>query len=213
MEATFPMRRSASSYALLLLSVGVLLAISGCGNFFVSNSSLDHITLSPVSVLLVPGDTDQFSATAVNVGGDQSDITSTATWTSSTPAVATVDNAGKVTAASQLASTTITAASGSVKGTALVMVVASPLPGNLSVTSNATSGNVPVGQTAQLNAFAGSTNVNQVVSWSSSNTSAATIDANGLVTGVSGSTSQVTFTATAVTATGQISGSISLTIG
>ncbi len=207
------MRRSASTFALLLLSVCVLFAISGCGNFFVSNSSLDHVTLSPTAVLLVPTDTQQFSATAVNVGGSQSDITSKATWTSSAPAVATVSSAGLVTAASQLSTTTITAASGSVKGTALVMVVASPLPANLSVTSNASAGNVPVGSTAQLNALIGSTNVNQVVTWSSSNTSAATVNNSGVVTGVSASSTQVTFTATVVTATGQISGSISLTIG
>ncbi len=91
--------------ALLLLSVGSTLA--GCGN----PSGLDSVQVTPASQSLAVGQTSQF--TAYGTFGNAShptkqNITSTVTWSSATPSVATVSTSGMVTAVSA-GTTTITA--------------------------------------------------------------------------------------------------------
>jgi len=86
--------------------------ISGTQTLSVTVSCIQSIKLNPTSSTLSAGsspNTQQFSAMATTCNGIV-DITSTATWTSSTPAVATV-NSGLVTAVA-VGSTNITASSG-----------------------------------------------------------------------------------------------------
>ena len=104
------------------------------------------------------------------------------TWGSSDPAVASVGSNGTVTAVAN-GPASITATSGSASGSANVTVAQQPVridvsPGTASLSS--------IGQTVQFTAEAFDANGHAVAdasfTWSSSNTSVATVDATGLAT-------------------------------
>ncbi|WFN34533.1 right-handed parallel beta-helix repeat-containing protein [Methanogenium sp. S4BF] len=78
------------------------------------------ITLSPAMANLNPGETQQFTAIAFNMIGDELPDT-TFTWTVSDTSVGTIDTTGYFTA-SKVGTTTISAAAGDAVGTATVMV-------------------------------------------------------------------------------------------
>jgi Bacterial Ig-like domain (group 2) len=85
----------------------MLLFLAGCGN----PAGLDSVNVTPATQSAAVGQTTQF--TAIGTYGNAShsstqDVTSTVTWTSSTPAVATVSASGAATAVSA-GSTVITA--------------------------------------------------------------------------------------------------------
>lgn len=58
---------------------------------------IDKIQVSPVSIMIAQGATQQLTATATTTSGKSSDVTSQVVWTSSDTAVATVDSLGLVT--------------------------------------------------------------------------------------------------------------------
>lgn len=64
------------------------------------NTSLIAVTITPPDNNLVPGTTHQFTATGILSNGSTQNLTTSATWESSNPAVATVNAAGLVTAVS-----------------------------------------------------------------------------------------------------------------
>ena len=114
------------------------------------------------------------------------------TWTSSAVGVATVSSQGLVTAVSN-GSATITARSGSASTTATVTVMQSV--GSIAIEpSSATL--MSLGETVQLTATVldqnGQPVVDAVVTWSSSDTSVATVSGQGLVTAVSNGSAQIT---------------------
>lgn len=171
----------------LALASVVLAVLTGCDGFFVSPGSIDHINLSSRGFLLKPNDLAvHITATAVKVDGSTEDITATATWTSDTPTVATVDSAGNVTPKAA-GTATITAASGKNSATATVIVnpasvasfIASPITVTLRLsqqqlltpTLTLSDGTVP--------------NVTNLLTWTSADTTIATVNQNGLVTAVS----------------------------
>jgi hypothetical protein len=103
-------RRCVRGLLLLCLSS----AIVGCSN----PSGLDSVQVTPASQTINTGQTAQL--TAIGTFGNAKhpstqNITSTVTWSSNTPAVATVDNAGLVTAVGT-GTTTITAAAEAFNG-------------------------------------------------------------------------------------------------
>jgi trimeric autotransporter adhesin len=102
------------------------------------------------------------------------------TWSSSTPAVATVDTAGVVTGVSF--------------GTATITYdIGNPCP----VVAVVTVGATPASNTGTLNICSGATTTlaNAVAygAWSSSDTTIASIDASGLVTGIAQGTATITY--------------------
>jgi hypothetical protein len=130
----------------------------------------------------------------------------TVQWTSSDISRATVSSAGLVTpvAAGQ---TTVTATVDGKSGSALVTVSAPPGP-TVSITPGNSS--VALGLSVQLTGTvkdaAGNTQTGQTITWSSSDTLTAKVDANGLlVTGRAG-------TATISAASGTIRGETSITV-
>lgn len=136
--------------------------------------------------------TVQLSATAAPENATNKAVT----WSSSDSAVATVNSPGLATAVAPGSATiTATANDGSaVYGTYELTVVRLVTGITVASANNATS--VDVSGTLLLSAtIAPNDATTQTVSWSSSNTSVATIDAYGLVSGVAGG--EVTITATA----------------
>jgi hypothetical protein len=179
-------------FALLLALVAFLmLAMMGCGDFFVSENAIDHVDVTPPGVLLKTGDMVSLSASAVQVGGTSSVITSSADWTTSSAATATVDNSstkGQVTAGSTAGTVTITAkdTTSNVSGTSTVVVTTSTLPTELSI--RAASSLIPLNQTVKFQAVAvlsgSEIDVSNIVTWTSDNSAVATVDKTGNVTGL-----------------------------
>jgi uncharacterized protein YjdB len=126
----------------------------------------------------------------------------TVTWSSGNTAVATVNpNTGVVTAVSA-GSATITAASETKSGNATVSVTAIPVA---TVTATLTPTSVGVGQTSQASAVTLDANNNpltgRIVTWSSGNTSVASVNSSsGVITAIAVGT--VVITGTSETKTG-----------
>ena len=124
-------------------------------------------------------------------------------WSSSDTLVATVDSAGLVTAAAN-GTATITAMARGASGTALVNVMQSA--GSVTVSPSADT--IALGDTLRLTAEAFDENgqlvAGAVFTWSSSNTSAATVEATGLVRGVGEGMATITATAGNALGTAQV---------
>ena len=147
----------------------------------------------------------KLSGTAAVAAGAATQITATVTpanatnktvtWSSSDTKIATVDANGKVTGVKAGKVTiTATAKDGSgVKGTISVTVTAPVKVTSVKVTGTST---VNVGSTVKLTATVSpSTATNKEVTWKSSNTAVATVDANGNVKGIKAGTATITATA------------------
>lgn len=151
------------------------------------------VTVTPTPSSLTVAQTVQLTATLRDAVG--ATITGRAVaWTSSSDAIATVSATGLVTAKT-LGSVTVTAAVEGKSGTATVDV--KPVAVDKVAVSPATA-TVAAGQTTLLRAVltdgTGQPLTGRVVSWTSSDEGKATVNADGLVTGVS--VGSVTITAT-----------------
>ena len=104
------------------------------------------------------------------------------TWTSSTPGVATITSPGGVVNAIAAGTTTITYTSTATGCTTTAVVTVTPLP-----TAILGIKTVCAGLTTSLSDATGGGG------WSSSNTAVATVDAAGIVTGIAGGTSTITY--------------------
>lgn len=197
-----------------LALAGLLLA--GCGGGGGSSSgggtttpaapTLASIQISPASPSLGIGAALDLQAT-----GRYSDGTSTSpfdaqvSWTSSAPAVATVDGNGVVTGVAA-GTATITAAKGGVQGTvvATVLMASRTLTG---ISLNPTSMSLTVGAQRDIAASAiwsdgtGSTGYNGSVTWTTSNPAAATVSNLGMVTAVAAGSATITASASGKSAT------------
>lgn len=185
-------RRVSRGFSLLAL-IAMTLTLSACGGGggggAVSGVNIDN---APTSGQLALGSSLDLDAT-VNVTGGASQAV---TWASSNSSVATVDSDGVVTGKA-VGTTTITATSNfdrSKQDSVALEVVTSPVTA-VAVTPETAS--VSAGDTVQLSAVVeGNAGVSQEVTWSSDKTGVATVDANGLVTGLSSGTATITATST-----------------
>ena len=165
----------------------------------VSNVAVTSVTLNKTSLSLVNGNSETLTATV-----NPSNATDkTVTWSSSNTSVATVSN-GTVTAKG-VGTATITATAGG-KSAVCTVTVTVPVAG---VSLNKTSLSLTKGSTETLTATITPNNAtNKNVTWSSSKTSVATVDSNGMVTAVSSGSAIITVT----TADGSISASCQVTV-
>jgi uncharacterized protein YjdB len=151
------------------------------------------VTVTPASATVVVGGAQQFSAVTLDAAGNT--LTGRViTWASSNTTVATVNASGLVTGRAA-GTATVTATSEGKGGSAAVTVAVVPVA---SVTVSPASATIGVGGTRQLSAItkdsAGNTLTGRVVTWSSSNTAAATVSAAGLVRGVAAGSATITAT-------------------
>ena len=138
---------------------------------------VSSITLDQDSITLMIDQTFTLTAT---VGPDNA-TDKTVTWSSSDASVATVDASGKVKGIKE-GTATITAKAGAQSATCTVTV--EPVPVD-SVTLSKTELTLKVGETATLTATVNPSNAtHKTVTWYSSDTEVATVDANGKVTAV-----------------------------
>ncbi len=173
-------------------------AADGDGSLYIADSSnnvirkvnavpatLQSISVSPANPSLPNGETVQFHATATYSDSSTQDITGSVTWNSSKPRFATIATDGEATALKP-GTTTIGASSGGVTGST-TLTITSPTLMSLSVTP--TDAQITVGGRQQFAATGNYSDkttktITTSVTWSSSETSVATIGIGGLATGV-----------------------------
>jgi len=165
------------------------------------------IAVTPASQMLPAGLSVQFHANATYADGTTQDVTSSVTWTSSLPAIASINTGGDATGLTQGVST-IAAALGSVQGMAALTVTPPVLVSIAVAPANAA---IAAGKTQQYAATGtysdGSTgDLTSTANWSSSATSVATIVPGGLATAVGVGQAMIT------AASGAINGSTPLTV-
>ena len=164
--------------------------VSGSTTLIVSGAALVSIAVSPSAASIPTGSTQQFTATGTFSDTTTQDVTSTAYWSTSDGTDATIsDSAGSQGLATGVAagSITITAASGSVNGTATLAVTAATL---VSISIAPQNPSIALGASRQFNATGtysdGSTqDLTTVATWSSSSSVAVisnTIGSQGLAT-------------------------------
>lgn len=149
------------------------------------------ITLNKTGTTIATGYSEKLFATIEPSNATDQNIN----WTTDNAGVATVDSLGNVTGVS-VGSATIkaTAADGGFFKNCTVSVVASLVPvTGVSLSSSAI--NVSIGNQSQLSATISPANAtNQNLSWSSSNSSVASVDSSGLITGLAIGSATITVT-------------------
>jgi uncharacterized protein YjdB len=147
------------------------------------------ITLSSTSLNLVAGDSIQLSVVRNNVSAD-----SEATWMSSNSSVALVDQTGNVVAVSN-GSATITVIVNGMSATCQITVTGKEVLATAVTVSPTTISLTSVAQISQLStSIIPSDATNVTYSWTSSNTSVATVSQSGLVSAVASGTAVITVT-------------------
>ena len=160
-------------------------------------ASCEVTVTSPLSSIEIKGDEDTLlkgESTQLRVVYDPADTTDnkTVTWTSSDNNVATVDQNGLVKALAE-GTVTITATVGGKTDTYEITVVEIKLNG---IALNKTTADLHRGDTIVLSVIYDPSNTtdSKTVTWKSSDTSVATVDANGKVTAVNAGTATITAT-------------------
>lgn len=145
------------------------------------------IELNSYAKTLEEGQSFQLTATVLPENADDKSIR----WASDNPSVATVDSNGLVVAVK--AGTANITANNVVASEPCVITVTPPVIHVTGITLNESSINQVKGDTKQLEAYIVPTNAtNKTVNWSSSDTSIATVDSDGLVTCVGVGTATIT---------------------
>ena len=179
----------------------------GADMTFVTETVLVSIAVTPEDSSVPDGITRQYTAIGTYSNSTTRVITADVTWSSLQPTIASIDTDGLATGESPGAAT-IQAALGGVTGNTTLTVTA-PVLTVIDVTP--ADPTVDAGRTQQFTATGtysdGTTGVNVtgIVTWSSSTTGVASIDAAGLATSYNEGT-------TVITATGSAAGTTTLTV-
>jgi endoglucanase len=157
----------------------------------------ESVSVSPKPISLTAGSTQQLLANVLPSGSPQA-----VSWSTSDASVATVSTAGLVTAvpgAATGATASITATTSNGKTDTTVLTIAATVVVPASVSIDPTSASLTAGTTQQFTATVLPANsTNKTVTWATSDTSKATVNASGLVTTVIGAVGAVDLTATTV---------------
>jgi uncharacterized protein YjdB len=171
-------------------------ALSASAHLVVEGSNLVSIKITPQNLKLPATIETQLKATGTFSDGQQLDLTSAATWTSSAPSVATVSNAssnGGVATGVAIGGTTITAAFAGISATTNITVTNATLV-SIDVTPSNSAINLGSSQifAAQGSFTDGSSvNITVQVAWSSSDVTVATINSSGKASSASQGTTTI----------------------
>ncbi len=149
--------------------------------------TLQSIAVTPANTSLATGKTEQFTATGTLSDSSTENLTSQVTWASSDTTWATINTTGLATAVSP-GPVTISAAFDGITGSTGLTVVAPATLESIAVTPANTR--LPTGETEQFKATGTlsdntTENLTSQVTWTSSDTTWATISSAGLATAVS----------------------------
>ena len=157
--------------------------------------AVESVTVNPATLTIEAGQTSQLTATVLPSNAANQNVS----WSSSNTNVATVDQNGLVSAVSAgTANITVTTEDGGKTSTCAVTVTAPVAPIPVTAISLDATATVGIGATKTLTVTytPADANTGKAVTWSSANTSIATVDANGVVTGVAAGTVAITATST-----------------
>ncbi|MDQ6829797.1 MAG: Ig-like domain-containing protein, partial [Gemmatimonadota bacterium] len=178
---------------------------SGSSTVNVNSPAHDTIIVTPSAASMDVASTAQFSATVSQASGTPGPVV----WSSSNPAIASVTAQGLVTAMNP-GQAGITARVGSMVTTTTVTII---LPHIATVMVSPAGLQMAPGAQRQMSATlldaVGHPLMNRLVTWTSSNTTVATVTTNGLLTGILAGS--ITLTATAEGTTGSTTISVSAT--
>ena len=178
----------------------------------VSTATLASIAVTPTNPSLGIGVTQTFTATGTFSDGSVSDVSSEASWASSTPAIASIDPGTHTVTTLTVGETTISAAVGKVSGSTTLTVSAASL---VSIAVTPETSTVAVGGTVALSATGtysdnSTVDLTQSVTWSS-NVSTTALVSNGL--GSQGTVTGLASGSATISATlGAVSGSAGVTV-
>ena len=156
--------------------------VSGATTFTVSSAALVSIAVTATKASLPLGGTEQLTATGTYTDGSTRDLTTSATWTSSSPGVVAVA-AGAITTKAVGAAAVIASSSG-ITGSANLSVTAAAL---VSIAVSATKASLPLGGTEQLTASGtytdgSSKDLTGSATWTSSAPGVVAVAGNGAIT-------------------------------
>jgi hypothetical protein len=163
--------------------------------------AITALSITPQSPSILIKQTVQLKAVASYANGSTATITSTAEWTSSAPAVATVDGQGLLTCQGTGSSLVSALSGGVTAGTSLTC--STPQITALSITPQSPS--ILIKQTAQFKAVASyangsTTDITSTAKWTSNAPAVATVDGQGLLTCEGAGSSLVSVLSAGVTA-------------
>jgi len=174
--------------------------ISGSGTLTVTSAALVSIHVTPVNPNAALGTSTQFTATGIFSDDSAQDLTSQVTWSSSAGSIASVSNAAGsrgLATSSEMGSTTISATLDSVTGSTDLTVTSAAL---VSIQVTPVNPVIAKGTTRQFVATGiysdhSTQDLTKQVTWSSSNTSVASVSnaagSNGLATALAVGTAGV----------------------
>jgi len=203
------MKISSAVHAIRVVGVLVAsIALLNCGTGSSSKTTLQKINVTPSNPALAKGTTVQLGATGIYSDGTQQTLTDSVTWQTAKSSIATISDAGLVTAMSEGASQ-VSATSQGVTGTTYVTIGAPALVG-ITVTPSPSS--IPVGESVQLTATGkfsdgSSQDLTGSATWSSSGADVASVSVSGSVLG--NAIGSATITATS----GSQNGAASVNVG
>lgn len=151
------------------------------------------VTLDKATLALDTGKTGQLNATVAPSNATNKAVS----WSSDATAVATVDNAGKVTAVKAgTAKITVKTADGA-KTAVCTVTVTDPVIAVTGVTLDKATAELEEGATLQLKASVAPANAtDKAITWKSDDTATVTVDSTGKVTGIKAKIEPVNITAT-----------------
>lgn len=161
----------------------------------VASPTLSSLQVTPGIASVAPGSSQQFTATGKYSDGSTQNLTSSAQWSISDSAIASLAGAGKVTALGA-GTITVSATSGKFQAAATLQVTSAAT--NLaSITVLPATASLPVNTTLQFTATGtytdgSSRDLTTLVNWASSSTAAATVTGAGLATGVAAGSTTIT---------------------
>ncbi|MGO9640153.1 MAG: beta strand repeat-containing protein [Candidatus Acidiferrales bacterium] len=162
--------------------------------------TLSSIAVTPANASISLGGSQQFTATGTFSDGSSQNLTSSVTWTSASPSVATISSNGLATAVAT-GGTTIQATSGSIIGSTGLTVTPPPTLVSLAVTpANASIAMASSQQFTATGTYSDSStqNLTNVATWTSTNPATATISSTGLATGVAAGSTTIQATSGSV---------------
>jgi alpha-tubulin suppressor-like RCC1 family protein len=180
------MQQRPAHHRSILLSLAVAALFGGCGDSTAPNNGPAEITVTAVDTLRSLGATATLTGVVKNARHEALTNVVVSSWTSSNPAIVTVNTTtGLVTAVANGAAT-ITAHAGTVTGSTTVTVLQVPVSVTIVPPTDTLRSLGATGQYAAVVKDAGASVIAApVVNWTSTNAAVVTFDVNGLATAVS----------------------------